>query len=159
DGARRLPSSRTSVRLAPRLRRFSALPARLAVAVLDVRLEFEPRNTGSLFRPSGILLGVVVCSCSVDTTVSGVGALVLSRLTSEPVTTTSSDWLADCASAKSGIASALAAQSRVIFERLRISPLPEPASPLRRVVDLTHRVRPFFTTQNVAQFCQTPAHW
>ena len=48
----------------------------------------DPWKTGSLFRPSGMLVGVVACNCAVEITVSGVGELAASEMTRLPVTDT-----------------------------------------------------------------------
>ena len=45
-------------------------------------------KTGSLFKASGMLVGVVACNCSAVTTVIGVGDMVMSEMTREPVTVT-----------------------------------------------------------------------
>jgi hypothetical protein len=63
----------------------------------------EPWKIGSLFRPSGRLLGVVCWICSVETTVTGVGALVAIAVMREPVTVTASTTC-ESASAVAGAA-------------------------------------------------------
>src|SRR6187549_3187339 len=45
-------------------------------------------KSGSLFKASGMVVGVVDCNCSVVTTVIGVGDRVISEMTREPVTVT-----------------------------------------------------------------------
>ena len=50
-------------------------------------------KTGSLFKASGMLVGVVACNCSAVTAVIGVGDSVMSEMTREPVTVTASTLL------------------------------------------------------------------
>ena len=54
----------------------------------------EPWKTGSLFKPSGMLVGVVALRSSVETMVSGVGELAASEMTRLPVTVTDSTLVA-----------------------------------------------------------------
>ncbi len=55
-----------------------------------------PWNTGSLLRPSGMLVGVISCNCGVETTVSGVGELAASAMMRLPVTATVSNGSVCC---------------------------------------------------------------
>jgi len=90
EAGRRIPSSRTRVRCWPKLRRLRKLPLLLPPPLLRLRSDALFWKTGSLFRPSARLVGVVVSNWSVLTTVSGVGELATSEMTREPVTTTDS---------------------------------------------------------------------
>ena len=77
----------------PKLRRFRTLPTELLLALFTLRPLCDPKNTGSLFKASGTLDGVVAANWSVVTTVSGVGEFVMLEMTREPVTTTDSTVL------------------------------------------------------------------
>src|SRR5471032_2209663 len=90
DATTRWPSSSTSVRWDPKLRKLSTFAAVSVLALLTLRVFCEPMNSGSLFRPSAILLGVVACNWDTSKTVSGVGEFTASEITREPVTTTDS---------------------------------------------------------------------
>ncbi len=110
DGATRLPSSRIRVRCAPRARRFSVLPELLEPPLFCERGVEPPMKSGSLFKASGISVGVVADSCSAVTTVNGVGDRLMSEMTREPVTVTASTLAPDsCARAAAVMASTLVA--------------------------------------------------
>ncbi len=86
----RLPSNSTSVRVTPMLRRFRERyePFCELLPGFDCGLR-PPANTGRVSRPSTTVRGVIVNSCSADTTVTGVGLLSPFEMTREPVTMTS----------------------------------------------------------------------
>src|SRR5882757_9908121 len=85
---RRMPSNRTRVRCCPKLRRLRKSPPELPPALPALRWVALLMKTGSLFKASERLLGVVASNCSVLTTVRGVGELAISEMTREPVTVT-----------------------------------------------------------------------
>src|ERR1700710_538600 len=91
DGGARWPSNKTSVRLVPKLRRFSVLLEKFWLPSPGRPIVCEPWKMGSLFNPSARLLGVVSRNCFADTMVSGVGEYPASEMTREPVTTMDSD--------------------------------------------------------------------
>jgi len=65
-------------------------PLLLPPPLLRLRLDPLFWKIGSLFKPSAMVLGVVVSNWSVLTVVIGVGELAMSAMTREPVTTTDS---------------------------------------------------------------------
>src|SRR6185312_8606808 len=84
----------------------------------------EPKKTGNLFRPSGMLVGDVAASCSVETMVTGVGELAVSEITREPVTTTLSTPVPDCASAAEPHSAETAAPHARMFLHFMVFPFP-----------------------------------
>ena len=87
EAGRRMPSSRTSVRCWPKLRRLRKSPAPLLPALVRLRLDKLFWKIGSLFRASATFVGVVVSNCSVLTAVIGVGELAMSEMTRDLRTT------------------------------------------------------------------------
>ena len=120
DGATRRPSTRIRVRAAPRARRFSVLELPLPEPLPWLRGVWLPMKSGSLFKASGMVVGVVAWSCSVLTAVIGVGDRVMSEMTREPVTVTCSTSPLDWACAAAVKASALAAHISVILLNLLV---------------------------------------
>src|SRR5215475_14148665 len=82
-----MPSSRTRVRCVPKLRRLRKSPLLLPPPLLRLRDDALFWKIGSLFKPSAMVLGVVVSNCWALTAVIGVGELATSEMTREPVTT------------------------------------------------------------------------
>jgi hypothetical protein len=74
----------------------------------------DPRKTGSLLRASGISIGLVAASSSVETAVIGVGEFVRLVMTRDPVTTTLSVEAASWPSAADVRNIRLAVHSRAV---------------------------------------------
>src|SRR5438874_6290415 len=77
---RRWPSNSTRVRWGPKFRSESVLPPLLVLPLPWLRGVRPPRICGSLFKASGMSLGVVFANSVVVTTVIGVGELRLSLM-------------------------------------------------------------------------------